>query len=299
MTKQEKEQKIKDLFLREAEGLNPPEGMKEEIFLRIGKAPEIQGHQNDIGGFPVGESCTGRTDTGGDTEKRYRRKPSRRILIALAAVLVLLFGTITTVAAVRVAGVRGEGTAKPQTTSFRDFRKIARKAGYPDVKAVETFSNGFSFTELHVSTEQKYDGDQNPIGDAFKTLCLEYGLKDSTVNIFIHPASADPINKNRVQETYEWDGTTVYQAVYIHFELPLDWEEKITDEDRRILESDMGGGGVDSYLTEVIRHDPKYSLMWYQGDYVYHVTSDYYAEEVPLEELKLIARELLEANLKK
>lgn len=61
-------------------------------------------------------------------------------------------------------------------------------------------------------------------------------------------------------------GVDIDTYLYVHFEMPLNWEEIITPQERQMLDDDRAGGGVDSVPTEIIHHDV-YTMMWSEGDH--------------------------------
>lgn len=267
-TDQRLEENIKYLYQQEAEKMETPDGMWEEI-------------------------CR-RTSSGKTGEKGQVRLHRRRLALLVAA-MVLLLESVTCIALVRRAQIRGYVNVAPDSTDFGDFHRIAKDAGYPDVKAVETFSNGFSYQGIQVGYEQDYDTEEQKVGEAYKTLNLAYRLGQKRVDIAICPEREITIDPDRITAIHEWDGVTVYQTIYVHFEMPLDWEDKITEEQRRLLEEGIAGAGVDSYRQEIVRYDLT-GFQWQQDGCNYYVSKWLYSSDMDVSELETIAREMVEAN---
>lgn len=260
---------LRDMYQQEAEELKAPDEMWEEIRSQL--VTEEKG-------------------------RRYSWKLRKRTVVILAAALILVFGTITCYACIKRAGTIGYANVKPYSTDFFDFKGIARTSGYPEVKAIENFSNGFDYVGVWVSTDFDYDEDGQKVGDSYKVLKLKYRNDDKMASITIYPEEkGGVINPKRIVEVYDWDGITVYQTIYIHFEMPMDWEDKITEEQKRLLDEGIADGGVDDYRTEIIRHDI-ISFQWEQGGYYYNVSKDLEFDNVTAGDLEVIAREMVEAN---
>lgn len=260
---------LRDMYQREAEELKAPDEMWEEIRSQL--VTEEKG-------------------------RRHSWKLRKRTVVILAAAMILVFGTITCYACIKRAGIIGYVNVKPYSTDFSEFKGIARASGYRKVKAIESFSNGFDYVGVWVSTDFDYDEDGQRVGDSYKVLKLKYRNDDKMASITIYPEEkGGVINPKRIVEVYDWDGITVYQTIYIHFEMPMDWEDKITEEQKRLLDEGIADGGVDDYRTEIIRHDI-ISFQWEQGGYYYNVSKDLEFDNVTAGDLEVIAREMVEAN---
>lgn len=262
---------LRDMYRQEAEELKAPDEMWEKIHSQL---------------------------AAGEKERRHPKKLHRRTIVILAAALIVVFGTITCYACMKRAGVIGYTNVEPDSAKFSDFKRIAKEAGYPKVKAIENSSNGFHYMGVWVSSNWDYDEDGQKTGDMYKTLQLKYKNSDKIVDVGVFPGEKSGIsfiNPKRIVEVYDWDGITVYQTRYIHFEMPLDWEDKITEEQKRLLEEGIASGGVDSYRTEIIQHDV-ISFQWEQGGCFYDISRNLFCDDVTVEDLEVIAREMVEAN---
>lgn len=261
---------IKELFQREAAGLAAPEEMKQQIDSSLAAGVNLSG------------------------QKKERRK---RPVLAFAMVLLLLFASVSVYAAVQANEIRGRVNVEPVSENFKELKKIAKKAGY-NFQGVEQFSNGYVFESVRRGYVQPYDVDGQPMGEQQVTLSMTYVKGTEAVSLSVVPGAEtnNPVQSGKLVETYEWNGVCVYLTEYIHFELPLNWEELITEEDRRLLEEGLAGGGVDSYNKEIVRHKI-YAFRWYQDGGCYYLSTEGLdGSEQLIEEMKVIAREWVEAN---
>lgn len=273
MKQQEIDEQIKEMFQEEAKQLKAPESMKRQIDRRLSEKT----------GAPSG----------------YRKIQKKTVLI-LAAALVLLLGSITGYAAVKSAEVRGYSNVEPDSRNYKDLQRIAQDAGY-SFTGVEEFSNGFVFENVKKSYSQKYDAEGQPMGEQDTNLILTYRRGTDVVQISLFPSREElalSINPKRLLKEFEWNGIKVYQTIYIHFEMPSNWEELITEEDRKLLDEGIAGGGVDDYNSEIIRHTI-YSFQWQKDGIDYLLSAEGLdGSERLIEEMKVIAREWVEANEK-
>lgn len=230
------------------------------------------------------------------SEPVARKKPSlpKRILPLMAALLILLLGTVTA-AHVRITSTRGYTNAEPDSSNFEDLEEIARKAGFAHITFVETFSNGFTFQQVRTSTNREYDADGQGVGESYQSLRVEYEKDGKQLSLSVYPHPDLQINPRSVLETYDWEGITVYKTIYIHFDMPRDWQEKITEEQQRLLDEKIAGGGYDHREGEIIQYDI-ISFHWVQNGYEYLLSGPLESEAATPEEMETAARETVEAN---
>lgn len=265
MNRQETDEKIKAMFREEAEKLEAPESMKQQIDERI-------------------------LQTGSG------RKPGKKKVLVLVAAVVLLFGSMIGQATVKPTTIRGWTSTEPDSRNYDDLQKIAEDAGY-FFQGVKEFSNGYSFRDVTKGFKQEYDGDGQPIGEVFYDLHLVYTKDITALRLALDYVRGDEtVSKKNLIKELEWNGVRVYESRYIYFELPSNWEELISEEEKKLIEDGLATGGVDDYNKEIIKHTV-YSLQWQQGDIWYHLSAaGLDCSEQIVEDMEVIAREWIEAN---
>lgn len=166
--------------------------------------------------------------------------------------------------------------------NFDHVALAAKEMGY-EFEPVKEFSNGYKFSWLTV-------GNSNDITIMYK----KDGIK---VNLLIMPLGETyPYEEHEIRDSHiEIAGKDIRVNHYIHFAMPVNWEEIITQEQQALLDSGAAGGGVDSAATEIIRHD-SYKFIWQQGDTEFCLSNDV-MNDVSAEDLELMAAEWLEANM--
>ena len=162
--------------------------------------------------------------------------------------------------------------------NFDHVALAAKEMGY-EFEPVKEFSNGYKFSWLTV-------GNSNDITIMYK----KDGIK---VNLLIMPPGETyPYEENEIRDSHlEIGGIDIRKNHYIHFEMPANWEEIITEEQQALLDSGAAGGGVDSASTEIIRHD-SYKFIWQQGNTEFCLSNDV-MNDVSEEDLELMVTEWL------
>lgn len=174
---------------------------------------------------------------------------------------------------------------------FENVALAAEQIGY-DFQAVEKFSNGYEFVWLTVADD---------------VLVLTYKSGDKKVNITVgSPGETFEAGEpDEIRDEFTWiNEIDVRIHHYIHFEMPLNWEELITEEEQQLLDSGLAGGGVDNSHTEIIRHD-LWNFIWQQEGVEFCVENELNfvaegnAEETTKEELRGMVEEWMEVNQRK
>ncbi len=256
------ENNIKEMYQKQATEINAPDYMKQEINERISS--------KNIRGFSFALM-------------------SKKAVI-LAAAVVLLFGSITTVAAVKIVESRGYTHVEPDSTDYNDIEKKAKECGY-NVTGVDEFSNGYVFKEMRISHFQNYDAEGNEVGEVEKTLNLNYRNEFKGMQLSLSPDKDLPIAEKSILEEFEVDGVKVYVTQYIHLMVPQDY--KLTEEELALQADGILGTGVDGVTTE-----PKYTyytnIKWRQNGVEYLLMK--ISQNVDVEDMKTVATEWIMAQ---
>lgn len=114
-------------------------------------------------------------------EKVMKIGMMKKAAVTLAAVCVL--GSITAVAAGKVVGYTGSSRADlRQIQSIEDVAEVEKTVGY-NIKAVESFANGYALKDGHIVDSQALDEDGNAV-DTYKEVFIDYekdGIKVTLV----------------------------------------------------------------------------------------------------------------------
>lgn len=256
------ENTIKEMYQKQATEIMAPDYMKQEIDERISS--------KNVTGFSFALMS--------------------KKAVVLAAAVVLLFGSITTVAAVKIAEVRGYTNVEQDSTDYNDIEKKAKECGY-SVTGIEEFSNGYVLNEMRISYNQNYDADGNEVGEVEKILNLNYRNEFKGMQLSLSPDKNLPIAEKSILEEFEVNGVKVYVTQYIHLMIPEDYE--MTEEDLELQAAGILGTGVDGVTTE-----PRYTyytnIKWSQNGVEYLLMK--ISQNVDVEDMKTVATEWIMAQ---
>lgn len=256
------DEKLKQMYQQEAEKYMPPETMKMEIEKRV-----ESGYVNS-----------------------HALRGMRRRFILLLAGLLLLLGSLTSVASIKVASLRGYANATPDYTDYRLVDGVAAGRGYP-IKSVETFSNDYTFYGLTVNHYAYYDAQDRKISGEMSSLHLEYRNGAASVDLSVDQPWQEPIRPKKIVEEYEVEGVTIFVTQYIHLMVPPDYE--LSEEERQLKADGILGTGTDSTIIEPSR-SYILSLQWEQNGMSFLLSES--QGETSVDEMKVIAAEWICAN---
>jgi len=208
----------------------------------------------------------------------------------LAAAVVLMFGSITAVASIKITEGRGYTNVEADSKNYNDIEKKAAECGYA-VTGVEEFSNGYAFDEMRVSYYQNYDAEGAEVGEPEKILNLVYRNEFKGMQVSLSPDKNLPIPEKSILEEFEVNGVKVYVTQYIHLMVPGDYE--LTEEELELQAAGILGTGVDGVTTE-----PKYTyytnIKWRQNDVEYLLAK--ISQNVEVKDMKTVATEWIKAQ---
>ncbi|WP_031388848.1 hypothetical protein [Kineothrix alysoides] len=257
------EEAIKNMYREEANKLKTPESIKQRIDERLISA----------------------------NERKERIKMFKKKKLVLVAVAVLLFASITSYAGVKVSSTTGWGNAEPDSKVFSDCAKFAKKEGFK-IHPVETFSNGYTYNGINVSTNQAYDSEGQPTGEQYKTLMLEYRNENQQITISVEDNGKGSEKPANTVEEKTMDGIKVYMTEYIHMMVPLDYE--LTEEEKQMIDEGRLGTGTDSLVTEVSSTTYR-GIQWEMNGLLWYGLSEDTAGNAT-GDLELMAEELIATN---
>lgn len=215
-------------------------------------------------------------------------------IVVIAAACVMIFG-ITVAAAGLAKGVVSHNRLWSRTGDFEKLVKYEEETGL-DVKAVETFSNGYMFDCLEINDSTVQDEDFNDI-ESYSGMDIQYKKNDCPqVVVYMDPArmSDESYDKEAAQERREVNGITLYYSKNEYLLLPVtkDNPDPATEEERNRAENDPHffiSYGSPERETRYIS-----SVHFYMNDVSYDIISS--GTEMTGEEMMDMAEEIISAD---
>lgn len=220
-----------------------------------------------------------------DMEKVHHITRIKYSRIVLAAVIVLVFGSIASFAAGKASYIIGESTQEVDLTNFNDLPKVEKKVGY-DIQAVEEFSNGYTFRQAWTGINHVYDEDGQMTGEKYTDLSLDYRNGANLVSLRIERERGQIASLEQPVEIKEIYGRTVYMTEYILKMVPEDYE--LTDEDWKLIEA----GNFNVSCDGVTIGNVYFRTLWWENDgKIYSLTDT--GQGLSFEEMEQMVSELL------
>lgn len=217
-----------------------------------------------------------------EEESGMRKWSARKIVIMAAAVCVL--GTITAVAAGKVANTSSHGYLTDQFT-YDKLGEMEAKVGFT-TRMPEEFDNGYRFdTGLPIERTSTDDSDQ--VVQQATDLSFTYkksGMPDVSVYVESTTLYGAPENPD---QTFDHNGITVsYQADQYRF-VPPDYQ--VSEEEQAKMDA---GELAISYGSDQVEDQVIKNLSWQDGDLHYEIiTSD---SSLTAEEMAQMAGEIID-----
>jgi hypothetical protein len=192
-------------------------------------------------------------------ERKEKEKLSMKIfsakkLVVLGAVAVM---SVSCYAAAKMSSVV-MSSSNNEITSYKDIGKYEKKLGFTP-KYVDTFDNGYKFTNGGTGTTNGIDEDGNPVGEKYNTLALTY-KNDNGRNVMLVIDGGNPYSENGEYTTGYTDQT--YKFV------PPDYT--LTDEDKKEQEE----GKIEiSYGSDEVEVKQAENYMWQDDGMNYSLTA--------------------------
>lgn len=285
MKRRELDEKMKHIFREEMSQLEPPGTIKEAIDRRLQSGSE--GEETEAFDEPLFD----------EPKASQTVRWSRRVVVVLVAASVLVFGSLIGSSSAKVVEERGYAFVDPDTRDFAELPGILQETDYEDITPVEQFSNGYTFSGVRIHYLQKYDTKSNPVGGPYYGLSMTYEKEgeEAEPELYFSPIDTKfEVEPERIQEVCDWNGVQVYLLKSIYFAMPENWEELITPEQQKLLDSPVSTSGIDPSLSE-IEISVHYSYVWEQAGRRYSL-SDFHHGKEAVEAEKIIAKEWIEAN---
>ncbi len=215
-------------------------------------------------------------------------------IVAIAAACVMIFG-ITVAASGIAKGVVSHNRLSSRTGNFEKLADYEEETGL-DVKAVETFANGYAFDCLEINDSTVQDGDFNDL-ESYSGIGIQYKKKDCpSLSVYMDPArmSDESFDKMNAQENREINGITLYYSKNEYLLLPVtkDNPDPATEEERNRAENDPHffiSYGSPERETRYIS-----SVHFYMNDVSYDIISS--DTEMTGEEMMDMAEEIISAD---
>ena len=195
-------------------------------------------------------------------ESGMRRWSMRKMVVAAAAICV--FGSMTAIAAGKIASVTSHSTHAEEITQYSQLTAMEEQIGVK-TGVLQEFSNGFAFANAMPVYSQAEDEEGNAVmsGQGISLTYRKDGMAD--MNIFVEQAGMYEGNAaDGAQQTFEHNGITLgYNEVHYRF-VPGDYE--VPEGEKKLVEQ---GDIVISYGSDQVEDRISKSIIWEQGDKVY------------------------------
>lgn len=195
---------------------------------------------------------------------RSKMRTWKRTAVALCAAL-----AVVVVGAFASGQITSWGTSLRLDKNWTDFDKTASFAEkhVPDMKYVESFSNGYAFQKGWEDTVDKRDDANNTL-ESFTGLRLKYGKEDASVSLEAAPVQADGVYVSPFDTVREIDGIEVHYREMLEIFLPADGSIRPTAEEQ--AKCDAGEINI-AYGTDQREQDTFYSVRWIEDGMSYMI----------------------------
>ena len=261
------DKKIAEWFREEADRISIPADMKTEIDRRISDA-----------------------ERSGYMMKNRKRFNAKRVVLAVAAVA--LIGSVTAVAAGRLAASSSHSSMLDQVNNYSALAEVKEEVGF-DFPSVEEFSNGFVFDFAVPVDSSDYDEDGNVLSD-YKKVSLAY--TDGAQQVWAYISQVRPYEEGTtggLGSTPVWqgekDGISLTVTKTVHKFVPPDYEK--TQED---IQAEQEGSLVFAYGSSEVEINVSYSCIFEKDGLSYDLLG--FDLTMEPEELAQMAAELVAAG---
>ncbi|MCI8946038.1 MAG: hypothetical protein HFI91_03115 [Lachnospiraceae bacterium] len=192
----------------------------------------------------------------------------KKVAIGVAAAC-LMVGTVC-IAGSGIRYLMGHSSAIPTYTDYSDMEQAQADVGY-QVKAVETFDNGFAFKDITIS-DQSLVNETGQKEESQKGIHISYENGKETVVLYIRQLYQQEIAEGNPLEDAVMDDTLQIGEVLAGFRqitnkfVPPDYE--LTEEDEKNMESPNFNL---AYGTEEVEMDTGYSVLWVENNILYEL----------------------------
>lgn len=239
---QQEDEIIKDAFQVLAEQIEAPDYLKKQIDNRLLEESEKEEH-------------------------RMRQFSIKKTVIAVAAAC-LLVGTVC-VAASGLKSYVGHSSNIPDYTDFQDMEKAENEVGY-EIRAVESFSNGFQLKGIHIGdiTMQNEDGTAK---ESQKNIKLAYERGNETIlvdsrRLFAGETPESFSRDKTPDKALQCGDITVRFSRNTYKAVPPDYE--ITEEEKKLVEE---GSLMIGYGSKEVQTNEYFYTMFIKDNILYEI----------------------------
>ena len=172
------------------------------------------------------------TPSGNGGIMRKGMKISRTVIIAAACVMI--FGVTAAAAGIATMGV-SHNRLGSKTDNFEKLSKLEDEIGL-DIKAVESFSNGYRFENMEIQDTSLKDDNYNDV-ETFSGLSIDYA-KEGCPNVTVYTEPSGDFGMKYAQETREINGITLYYSYDEYLFLPASEEGSASEDELKRMEND-------------------------------------------------------------
>lgn len=199
-----------------------------------------------------------------EEENRMRKWSIKKIVVVAAAVCV--FGTITAVAAGKIAGIASHSNWNDAVYQYGQVADMEKELGF-EAKVPETFLNGYGFASALPGTQESRDAEGNAL-ESIRDMSVVYkknGMAD--INLITAPVRLDDVPLTG-DSTFAHGEVTVYYSAVENLFVPPDY--KPSEEEQALAEAGKLNIGYGSSEVERMKSE---TVCWQDGGVFYTIIS--------------------------
>lgn len=199
-----------------------------------------------------------------EEDNRMKKWSAKKIVIVAAAVC--MFGTITAVAAGKIAGISGSSDWNDAVYQYSQVADVEKKIGF-EAKIPETFANGYGFSSALPGTQASRDAQGNVV-ESVNDMSVGYkksGMADIT--LIVAPARLSDIPPSG-DSTFAHGDVTLYYTLTENLFVPPDYQ--VSEEEQALADAGKLNIGYGSAQVERTKSNMIY---WEDGGACYTIIS--------------------------
>lgn len=220
---------------------------------------------------------------------KMKHMSMKKVVLGVAAACVMV-GAIAIAGSGVVSSV-GHGSSVPDYTKFEDMGKAETEIGY-SVDAVEGFSNGFRFDDIHIIEETLQDESGQSMGKK-KNIEISYSRGKDDVAVYVGKMLS--VENADFMTSLQWDKTLQVGDVVVGYRystykaVPPNYEP--TEEEKKEMENGHLQIGYGSDKIEVSQCS---DVMWVKDGVFYEMVG--FDVSLSADDLLNMAREIIESG---
>ncbi|MDD3368105.1 MAG: hypothetical protein PHP50_04325 [Lachnospiraceae bacterium] len=163
-----------------------------------------------------------------DMEEFTMKKHISKKKLIIGTLAACFMVSMSCFAAGKITGYVSHRNPFTASKDFSDLEKVKKKAGY-DIKAVESFTNGYEFTSLNSNSQAAQVADGNNVKEGIE-INLEYTKDGNRIALYTDTLYSPEENTQVPQKTMDINGITVAYNQDTYKFVPPDYE--LTEEDK-------------------------------------------------------------------